>query len=684
MPADDALERFSVDIHQELLSDAAAQPDGALTPDVYTQRMIEYLTEAGELDDGEVCYHRSRGVEVSGYSVDDEDEVLSLFVSIFTESTPPVTVPTADVDTAFKRLETFMVRCGTGYHREVEPASPAHDMALRVGEAVRRGYAVRLFVFTDGLIARSARTARQKDGPIAAYEVWDIERLHRLLTSGQGRETIRVNFEEINGGPLPCLLAKDGAADYTAYMLIVPATVLNEIYSQYGPRLLELNVRSFLQVRGKVNKGIRETILNEPEHFLAYNNGISATASEVEIVDMPGGGRGIRSATDFQIVNGGQTTASIHSAVKRDKADISRISVQAKLTVVGADRVGQFVPLVSRYANSQNKVNEADFSANDPYHVRLEELSRTIWAPAVEGSARQTKWFYERARGQYQDAIAREATPARQLEFKRTHPPGQKFTKTDLAKFVNSWDQAPEIVSRGSEKNFREFAIRLAKRGQTEPDERHFQRLVAKAILFRSTSDIVSKLGFAGYRANVVTYTVAYVSHATGQRVDLDAIWKRQAIPARLEETIRTIAPVIYQEITTPTGGGNVTEWCKRAASWDRIRNNVIQLPDLDGILVGGPHDATGAEPRSEPQDDPVVAEMMVVPAETWLRLSGWAKQTDNLEPWQRAIAYSVGRQLQRGRVMSSKQAAQLRIVLIEAKRLGFVAQVAGIDDSAG
>jgi hypothetical protein len=645
--------------------------------------MIEYLTEAGELDDGEVCYHRSRGIEVSGYSVDDEDGVLSLFVSIFTQSAPPTTVPTADVDTAFRRLETFMVRSGTGYHRDLEPASPAHDMTLRVGEAAKRGYSGRLFVFTDGLVARAATTARPKDGPISAYEVWDIERLHRMVTSGRGRETISINFQEISGDPLPCLLAKDGASDYTAYMLIVPAAVLNEIYSQYGPRLLELNVRSFLQVRGKVNKGIRETILNEPEHFLAYNNGISATASRVEVVDLPGGGRGIRSATDFQIVNGGQTTASIHSAVRRDKADISRISVQAKLTVVGADRVGQFVPLVSRYANSQNKVNEADFSANDPYHVRLEELSRTIWAPAVEGNARQTKWFYERARGQYQDAIAREATPARQVEFKRAHPPAQKFTKTDLAKFVNSWDQQPEIVSRGAEKNFREFAIRLAKRGHMEPDERHFQRLVAKAIIFRSTSDVVSKLGFPGYRANVVTYSVAYISHATGQRIDLDAIWKRQTIPARLEQAIRTIAPVIYQEITTPTGGGNVTEWCKRAASWDRIRNSMIQLPDLTGILIDGVPEPPGGGPKPEADDHPVVAEMMLIPAETWLRLSAWAKQTDNLQPWQRAIAYSVGKQLQRGRVMSTKQAVQLKIIITDAQHLGFTTQQPGDDKAA-
>lgn len=683
MAAAEDLAGFSVDLHQELLSDAEAQPDGALTPDIFTQRMIEYLSEAGELDDGEVCYHRSRGMEVSGYSVDDEDEVVSLFLSIFTESSPPVTVPTADVDTAFKRLEAFMVRSGSGYHRELEPASPAHDMALRVGEAVRRGYASRLFVFTDGLIARAATVARQRDGQTAAREVWDIERLFRCVTSGQGRETIRVNFEEINGAALPCLLAEDGAADYTAYMLIVPATVLNAIYGRYGPRLLELNVRSFLQVRGKVNTRIRETILNEPEHFLAYNNGISATASEVEIVDMPRGGKGIRSATDFQIVNGGQTTASIHSAVRRDKADISRISVQAKLTVVGADRVGQFVPLVSRYANSQNKVNEADFSANDPYHVRLEELSRTIWAPAVGGGARQTRWFYERARGQYLDPVAREGTPARQLEFKRIHPPSQKFTKTDLAKFVNSWDQVPEIVSRGSEKNFREFAIRLAKRGRIDPDERDFQRLVAKAIIFRSTSDIVSKLGFPGYRANVVTYTVAYLSHATGQRIDLDGIWRRQTIPARLEDAIRAIAPIIYQEITAPAGGGNVTEWCKRAAAWDRIRNNAIRIPDLEGIVFGG--HAEPAEPQqAEPTDDPVVVELMKVPAETWLRMSGWAKQTDNLEPYQRAIAYSVGRQLQRGRVMSSKQAAQLKVALAEARRLGFVEQGALVGDASG
>ena len=209
-----------------------------------------------------------------------------------------------------------------------------------------------------------------------------------------------------------------------------PGRSSDAIYSQYGPRLLELNVRSFLQARGKVNQGIRRTILDQPGRFLAYNNGISVTASEVELVDLPGGGRGFGRIKNLQIVNGGQTTASLHHAVRRDGADVSAIQVPAKLTVVPEDRLEEIVPLISRYANSQNKINEADFSANDPFHVRVEELSRTIWAPATGGTLRQTRWFYERARGQYADGLGRAGSPAQQRKFKQEHPPAQKFTKT--------------------------------------------------------------------------------------------------------------------------------------------------------------------------------------------------------------------------------------------------------------
>ena len=665
----DELVGFARDLQQDLLTSASVAEDGALLHDTFTRQIIDLLTLAGEMDDGDACYHRAHGMEVSGYSVDDEEEVLTLIRSVFTQSVPPESIPRTDLETAIRRLESFLAKCEKDYANELEPASPVRDMALRVAEAIRQKYRIRLMVFTDGVIGRGSMNLKPSDQRVNEYQVWDLERLFRCVTSGRGREPIHIDLDEL-GGPIPCLVAEGGAADYTAYLLILPGNVLNAIYARYGPRLLELNVRSFLQARGKVNQGIRETILKEPGHFLAFNNGISATASKVELTSPKGGGRAIRRIHDFQIVNGGQTTASIHNSVRKDKADVSKIQVQAKLTVVQSDRLGEFVPLVSRYANSQNRVNEADFAANDPYHVSLEKLSRTVWAPAVSGSPRQTKWFYERARGQYQDAIAREATPARQLEFKRTHPPAQKFTKTDLAKFVNSWGQMPDIVSRGSEKNFREFTMNLAKQGQSDVSEGYFHRLIAKAIMFRSTTQIVSSLGYPGYRANVITYSIAYLSHATGQRVDLDAIWKAQALPETIEQTIREIAPVVYEEITNPPRGGNVTEWCKRPACWDRIRDRTIRLSNVSAIKPDG--DKVLTEREEQAARDPKVTAMSVVPAEVWLQLSAWAKQTDNLAGYQRALAFGVGRQMQRGKQISPKQAVQMELILNEAQRLGF------------
>lgn len=671
--------QFLQDLHQEVVAEAELAPEGALKPDVFTTLMISYLTDAGEVDDGEVCYHRRQGVEVSGYNIDEEERVLTLFSSIYKGAELPVTVGKQEIETAFRRMETLLSRCTTSYHEQLDPASPEHDMMLTLERAVQAQFDVRLFVLTDCLVSRALVPPRPSEGPVVAYDVWDLERVFRCVTSGTGREPIHVDFEDLIGAPLPCLRAMDASADYDVYMAIVPGAALNAIYETYGPRLLELNVRSFLQARGKVNKGIRETIQREPEHFLAFNNGISATASSVELVSGGDGSCAIRTAEDFQIVNGGQTTASIFHAAKRDNADISRVSVQAKLTVVPPDRVGSFVPLVSRYANTQNRINEADFSANDPFHVRLEELSRILWAPAAEGSIRQTKWFYERARGQYLDAIAREITPARRTEFKRTHPLNQKFTKTDVAKFENTWDQLPHLVSRGSEKNFRDFTVRLAKRGRVDVDEEYFRHLVAKAILFRRTGEIVSKLSdLIGYRANVVTYTIAYLCHATAQRIDLEGIWREQDLSTSLVEAVLVIAPVAYGELTQPDGGGNVTEWAKRQACWDRLSALRIPLPTGLGARTKGSRRTTGEASIDSPsrEEAELIRRVADVEADVWQSLYHWAWETDNLEAWQRGIARTLAAYKRSRREPTRKQATQAAKILDEAARLGFEASV--------
>ncbi|MFZ4663205.1 MAG: AIPR family protein, partial [Caldilineaceae bacterium] len=372
---------------------------------------------------------------------------------------------------------------------------------------------------------------------------------------------------------IPCLAMSASQADYSTYVAIIPGEILCKIYAEYGSRLLERNVRSFLQAKGNVNKGIRQTILREPHRFLAYNNGISATAEAVQLVDLPNGGQGIAGIRDFQIVNGGQTTASLYQAVRKDNADISGIYVQTKLTVVDRNRMNEIVPLISRYANNQNKVTEADFSANDPFHIRVEELSRTIWAPAVDGTQRQTRWFYERVRGQYADAKNRELTPAKQKAFALTHPNAQKFTKTDLAKFEYTWSQLPNIVSLGAQKSFAKFTIDLTEKSYPEPDETYFTHLIAKAILFKDAEKIVQNERFGGYRANIVTYTLAYLSFKAQQDIDLDTIWKQQRLTPLLQQAIQIISRKIHYVITNPPNGRNITEWCKKESCWKAVQD---------------------------------------------------------------------------------------------------------------
>jgi hypothetical protein len=294
---------------------------------------------------------------------------------------------------------------------------------------------------------------------------------------------------------------------------------------------------------------------------MAYNNGISATADSLQVVRCADGQLAIRSVVGLQIVNGGQTTASLHRARKIDRADIS----------------GVFVPKISLYANSQNKIDVADFSANHPFHIDVERLSTTVWCPGEQG-----RWFYERARGQYQVAKSREATtPGQKRKFDERTPTSRRFTKTDLAKYVNSWNQLPHVVSRGAQKNFLAFTTELHSLNSSwKPDDGWYRELIAKAILFRQTERIVRQEKFSAYKANIVTYLVAYLRHRSGSGLSLRRIWDNQEISSELESLLRSWSHSISNAITATAAGRNVTEWCKKEVCWQAIRELDLSLPN--------------------------------------------------------------------------------------------------------
>ena len=678
-----SIEEFSENVRQDVLALTESEEQDMMLSDSFTQTMFDMLSEAGEFDDPMVCYHRARGMEISGYGVDEDEGRIDLFLSIHTNSSPPETVTRQRVEVAFRRLRSFLEWCLSGRHVELEESSPVFDMAAHIHAFRDSLTKVRLCVITDGRTTIESVPQDQPLGDIAiSSSLWDVVRLHRLSTSGGQREAISIDLRERFKEPIPCLQAASTQEGYRAFLMLIPGDVLRSIYADFGSRLLETNVRSFLQARGKVNRGIRETIAREPERFLAYNNGITLTAETVELCDV-GGSRVVARLNGLQIVNGGQTTASLLAA-DRGRADLAQVHVAAKLIEIAEGEVhDELVRNVSRYANSQNRISEADFSANDPFHVRIEELSRTTWAPAVGGSQRQTKWFYERARGQYQDARASEATPARRRAFSAEHPTRQRFTKTDLAKFENTWDQLPHIVSRGAQKNFSDYMIRLGEREQAAVDRTHFERLVAKAILFRSAERIVQRQNFGGYRANIVTYTLALLSNATSQRIDLGRIWTEQNLNQNLEEVIAELSHDVHRIITNPPSARNITEWCKAERCWEIVRTSVSRAPVdriVDELLKT---EATRREQRrsiSSVSSDHVenLRRLVKVNSEGWKILADWGMGTDSLDPGQRQLALRIGRAFHRGNSIKPTDAVRAVEILDRAKALGFAVEADG------
>lgn len=646
--------------------------------DHFTQIMIEHLTEAGEIDDGEICEHKRKDIKINGYSYGSDIDSIDLFTVFCNKKTPSAPISKNQIQEELGKANNFLKKCITdSYFNLIAETSPALDLALLLHERRESLQQARIFLFTDCRTKPLFFPEEELGNLKITYHVWDINRLSQILTSGSKRETIEIDFKKEFEQVVPCLEISDKNPDYKTVLAVFPGKILADLYGRYGGRLLERNVRTFLQARGKVNKGIRVTLNTEPDMFLAFNNGITGTAEQIGFGEYDQG-RGIQFLRDFQIVNGGQTTASLFHTMKNDKVDLSSVFVQAKICIISdRQRVEKVVPLISRYSNSQNKVNDADFYANDPFHLEIQELSRTTWAPALAGTNQQTHWFYERARGQYNDEKSK-LTLAQQRKFNTEYPARQKFTKTDLAKFENTWNQLPWIVSLGAQKNFRDFTARLSERKGFKVDQEYFQKLVAKAIIFKNAEKIISDQNYGGYRANIVTYSIALISFLSYQRIDMDKIWKHQNLSVALQETIRKISTIVHIHITNPPDGKNITEWCKKEKCWKQLKE--IEVPEslLDvksDLLVSSGYMTRSPEKGidgPDTNDQEIITEIMTVPAGKWFEISKWAKETDNLQTWQRSLAFSMGKLLAGSRTPSRKQAVQADKILKEARVLGF------------
>lgn len=675
-----SLEQFFDDYRQEYLANAEATGDFQLAE--FMERVAEDIRENGDLEGFEFCHWDSgRGARVDGYWFDDEG-ALSLFVADFEFRDGVETLTQTEVTSALKRASNFFLACAEkGLFKELEETSIEYGLARQIADRGDAILKVNIFLVSERRLSDRVKSLDEKTlaGRPVTYHIWDLDRLYRQRLSSGQREPLEIDFVGMFGRGLPCLKAPLGSDEYSSYLTVMPSRILADLYEQFGARLLESNVRAFLQNRGAVNKGIRATILKEPSMFFAFNNGITATASELE-VDVTDKGLVITRITDLQIVNGGQTTASLFHTRRNDKASLHDVYVQMKLSVVDKEVGERIVPRIAEYANTQNKVSAADLFSNSPFHIRMEELSRRLFTPAVGGSIRGSKWFYERSRGQYKDEMAKRSL-AEQKRFLAEFPKHQMFTKTDLAKFENVWDDHPRWVNLGAQKNFVRYADRIASEWEKDSEafnEFYFRRVVARALIFRAAEKLVSGQPWydGGYRANIVAYGIALLCEVAKQQgcvLDTRSTWMAQAPDPAILEALRVTVYLANEEIRNPaTGISNVTEWAKRPACWERMVHDVPSLRSalptsfLELLIPVALERAERKEAKKDQAiDDGVeaIARVIKVSTRTWRQIRDRLSDKESLNEKELGILKLVTRE---PKGMPSDKQAKILIELLQ------------------
>lgn len=485
------------------------------------------------------------------------------------------------VDDAVDRaLKFFGAMQRDSIFNQLEESSPAFQAGLQLRTYAARITRIRVLVLTNAVLKTRKRTFSSRDlGDVKVnVNVLDLVRYSQIASAGG--EAIEIDLTETPGGSVPCLPAHVRAAEHQSYLMVFPGETLASIFAEYGNRLLEQNVRSYLQARTSVNKGILNTIRTEPSMFFSYNNGLTATASAVDICTLPGGQQGISRISNLQIVNGGQTTASLLYARDTQKRDLNKVFVQVKLSVIPHEVALDVVPKISEYANTQNKVQIADLAANSPAQIAIKRLFDDTSVPVRAGQQLPVHWFYERARGQYRSLTAGKK-PSEQKALLQKYPRSHLILKTDLAKYEFSFDGEPWVTCLGAQKAFGRYTDKLKAIQDKDLgllNRTWYKRAIAKALLFNALDSAVQNSDWykeqRGYKAQIVAYALALAAahfRARGQEIALDRIWAEQEAPKRLVNWMLVLSEKVKDVLRSPPSNvrsGNVSEFAKARFCW--------------------------------------------------------------------------------------------------------------------
>lgn len=640
------------------------------------QSIIEYMEDNGEVNAPEICSFKKTRSRITAYDYNDEIDSLDLFLLVKADSLLGK-INNNKLDQSFNYLSSFYREAMNGQlfkNTDVSETDEIAEVARLVQSTKGKINQLRLYILTDGLIEPTASlsSVEHDDGFVIDFNVWDMQRVYQQQRIRAGKEKVEIDFPTTYNTELLCLKMNEGNPFVDAYLAIIPGITLAKIYKQYQQVLLEKNVRTFLQFKGKVNQQIRKTLREQPDMFFSYNNGISTTASEIELKEIDGA-LYITRLFDWQIVNGGQTTASIAASLNDKEVDLSKVFVPMKISVIrDLEHDEEIVKAISNSANSQNAIKKSDFSANEPYLVDMERYSRSEWVP--NGSNKPfCKWYFERTRGQYLDQLA-QLSGYNERAFKLEYPKNQKITKTDVAKVEMAWKQRPGDVCKGAEKNYKIFVDDIMRENPTITSA-YFKKVVGKCILFNTIDNIVKSKKLGGYKSNMNAYIMASISMLSGANLDLTYIWEHQLVQQDVVDKIEELIPLVWAHITASAGGGNqssnINEWTKKAECWNRLKLKLSEIEKFDDSLMQAETNDDGSY-LNETQLARI-KEAEDVPAAYWFELSKWAKSNNALTPIDRKAAFNFGTMRSRSQKFKSlKQALYALKIIAAAKELGF------------
>ena len=641
-------QEYKHDFMQQLRDDSAI--NGTDTEDEFLDRTLELLTDFDEIQNpvrigmGDKKGRGGRNMRIDGYSFDETDKSLVLYISDFQDSFNANNLTMGRVDELYWRLYYFLDEACNGTISDFFDDS---DDVLKLARVIKKRMnaapddenlllKVKFFILTNkdldtkllntNLLETTIRKTKGRkkktkttkkikkadfnDKPLE-INLWHLERFYEMEMSNNNDPIvldIQNDYPDFGLKGIPCLKGSIGDdLGYEAYIAIIPGKLLASIYIDHGSKVLEGNVRAFLGAGGtkSVNSGIKRTINNDPTKFFTYNNGIATTAADVEVEEIDGELL-ITKIVDLQIINGGQTTATLAEAVlKKTNVELEGIYVPMKLTVIddresenenGVRFYDQMVQDIAKYANSQNKVTAADLFSNDPFHIWMEKMSKKHLAPPAMYSV-PTGWYYERSRKRYaQEQIKLRADDAKRFTLK--FPKKQLITKEQLAMYITTANCMPDIVSRGKNWVMKEFGKQISKDYQANRNafnELYFKKCVCYAIIFRTVDSYLednkdsakNHTGFwykaGGYKLNIVPYSIAKILSCIpkGYTLNWGKIWNKQAVSHAFMHEVEVVTKMT-NDFICDSHGMIVTEYCKRASTWENYRDNVSYTPSRE------------------------------------------------------------------------------------------------------